>query len=162
MDLAAVAEKAGERVRRRSGREVSVSGDGSVVHGSRHGLERAVGNLIENAAKFDAAGREPIEVDIQHGTTTVTDHGPGIAPADASRVFDRFYRADASRGLPGSGLGLSIVRDVAESHGGRPVVAAAPGGGARVGFSVDISRLIPASHPEQAGPTPPAPTLGDT
>lgn len=162
VDLAAVAKKAGERVRRRSGREVSVSGDGSVVHGSRHGLERAVGNLIENAAKFDAAGREPIEVDIQHGTTTVTDHGPGIAPADASRVFDRFYRADASRGLPGSGLGLSIVRDVAESHGGRPFVAAAPGGGAQVGFSVDISRLTPASHPEQAGPTPPAPTLGDT
>jgi two-component system, OmpR family, sensor histidine kinase MprB len=147
VDLTEVAEKAAERVRRRSGRQVRVTGDGSVVRGSRHGLERAVGNLVENAAKFDADGREPIEVDVRQGVTTVTDHGPGIPAADAERVFDRFYRADASRGLPGSGLGLSIVRDVAEAHGGRSFVAAAPDGGARVGFSVEAARLTAPTEP---------------
>ena len=47
------------------------------------------------------------------------DHGPGIAPADLPHVFDRFYRAATARAVPGSGLGLSIVRQVVESHGGR-------------------------------------------
>ena len=46
------------------------------------------------------------------------DHGPGIPPDDLPHVFDRFYRAASARGVPGSGLGLSIVRQVAEGHGG--------------------------------------------
>ncbi|WP_433038326.1 ATP-binding protein [Actinomycetospora sp. CA-053990] len=145
VDLAEAAEHAAERVRRRTGRQIHVDGDGSVVRGSRHGLGRAISNLVENAAKFDADGHEPIHVNIRNGVVTVTDQGPGIAAGDAHRVFDRFYRADVSRGLPGSGLGLSIVREVAESHGGSPFVADAPDGGARVGFSVDPSRLSPTS-----------------
>ena len=54
----------------------------------------------------------------------MTDRGPGIAPGDAARVFDRFYRADSARAFPGSGLGLAIVRDVAEGHGGGAFVSA--------------------------------------
>ena len=70
---------------------------------------RAVGNLLENAAKF-APADTPIEVREAGGVITVRDHGPGIPAADLPHVFDRFYRADAARSLPGSGLGLEIGR----------------------------------------------------
>jgi two-component system, OmpR family, sensor histidine kinase MprB len=147
--LAGLAEHAAERVGRRSGREIVVDADGSVVRGYRASLERAVGNLLENAAKFDGDSHEPIELRVHRGTTTVRDHGPGIRPADADRVFDRFYRADAARGLPGSGLGLAIVRDVAERHGGAAFVTTPSGGGACVGFGVAPDRLLPdAAEPE--------------
>ncbi len=141
--LAALVRRAAERVQRRTGRAVRVDADGSVVHGRRQGLERAVGNLLENAAKFDGRddGREPLEVQVENGRVTVRDRGPGIDPADADRVFDRFYRADAARGLPGSGLGLAIVRDVALAHHGTVFARARPGGGAEVGFTVDGARL---------------------
>ena len=68
-----------------------------------------------------------MEVCLTGGELTVRDHGPGIAPADLPGVFDRFYRTPSARGVPGSGLGLSIVRQVAESHGGT-VQAESPAG----------------------------------
>ena len=148
--LAEVAARAADRVRRRSGRTVAVDADGSVVRGRRQALERAVGNLLENAAKFDDTG-EAIELRVRAGTTTVRDHGPGIAATDADRVFDRFYRADSARSRPGSGLGLAIVRDVADTHDGATFVTTPPGGGAAVGFSVGADRLVPASSTEPVG-----------
>jgi len=144
VELAAVARRAAQRVHRRTGRLVLLDADDSVARGHRHGLERAVSNLLENAAKFDDDGLDPIEVRIHQGTITVSDRGPGIDAVDAVRVFDRFYRADIVRGLPGSGLGLAIVRDVAEAHGGTVFARTRPGGGAAVGFTVDSSRLLPA------------------
>ena len=78
------------------------------------------------------------------------DRGPGIAPGDESPVFDRFYRAEGARSLPGSGLGLSIVREVAVGNGGSVVAAPRPGGGAQVGFR------LPAVPPD--GPGPPSPS----
>jgi two-component system sensor histidine kinase MprB len=146
--LAAVAEHAAERLRRRSGREVLVHADGSVVVGWRLRLVRAVGNLLENAAKFETEGREPIELRVEHGGITVSDRGPGIDPADAARVFDRFYRADDARALPGSGLGLAIVRDTAEAHGGSVFARPRAGGGASVGFTVGSARFLPNSEPD--------------
>jgi two-component system sensor histidine kinase MprB len=154
--LAGLAQHVAERVGRRSGREIVVDADGSVVRGYRASLERGVGNLLENAAKFDGGSevgdgaRAPIELRVRGGTTTVRDHGPGILPADADRVFDRFYRADAARGLPGSGLGLAIVRDVAERHGGAAFVTTPSGGGACVGFGVAADRLVAESAPVEA------------
>jgi two-component system sensor histidine kinase MprB len=71
----------------------------------------------------------------------VRDHGPGIADADAERVFDRFYRAPAARGKPGSGLGLSIVRQVAEAHGGRALAERAAGGGSRFRLVLPVEPL---------------------
>ncbi|MGW0875686.1 HAMP domain-containing sensor histidine kinase [Streptomyces sp. NPDC002740] len=147
VDLGEVARRAARRVYRRTGRLVHVDADDSVVRGSSQGLERAVGNLLENAAKFDADGGEPIEVHIRQGAIAVRDRGPGIAADDTSRVFDRFYRADSARGLPGSGLGLAIVHDVAAAHGGTVSAGTRPGGGAAVGFTVSRSRLLPASRP---------------
>jgi two-component system sensor histidine kinase MprB len=101
-----------------------------VVHGSRERLESAVGNLLDNAAKWSPRGGE-IEVSLSRGgELTVRDHGPGIDPVDAPYVFDRFYRATSARGMPGSGLGLAIVRQVAELHGGSVAAEVPPGGGA--------------------------------
>ena len=147
VDLGAVAERAAMRVRRRSGRTITIDADATTVLGRGHGLERAVSNLLENAAKFDAGGTAPIEVVIRSGRVEVLDRGPGIGDADAQRVFDRFYRADAARSLPGSGLGLAIVREVARSHGGEVFTAPRSGGGAVVGFAVSAEVLLPNSKP---------------
>ncbi|MBD0844752.1 sensor histidine kinase [Streptomyces sp. TRM68416] len=152
VELASVAHRAGRHLHRRTGRLVQIDADGSVVLGRGHGLERAIGNLLENAAKFDSDASEPVTVHIREGRITVSDRGPGIAAADAARVFDRFYRADTARGLPGSGLGLSIVRDVAENHGGTVFAWTRSGGGASVGFTVSSSLLLPDSAPDSAEP----------
>jgi two-component system sensor histidine kinase MprB len=136
--LGPLAERAAERTRRRTGREVQVDADASVVLGRPLALERAISNLLDNAAKFDSSG-EPISVDIRAGTVAVLDRGPGIGAADAAHVFDRFFRSQDARSRPGSGLGLAIVRDVAESHDGTVFAGNREGGGARVGFSVPLA-----------------------
>ena len=104
--------------------------DEATVRGVRPRIARAVTNLLDNAGKWSPAGGV-VEVSVHGGEVSVRDHGPGVAPEDAPRVFDRFWRASNARSLPGSGLGLSIVKDVAESHGGSVSVEHATGGGAR-------------------------------
>jgi two-component system sensor histidine kinase MprB len=101
--------------------------DPCVVLGNAERIGSAVRNLLDNAAKFSPLGR-PVEVRLLGGQLTVRDYGPGIEPADLPHVFDRFYRAPSARCVPGSGLGLSIVRQVAESHGGS-IRAETPAGG---------------------------------
>jgi two-component system, OmpR family, sensor histidine kinase MprB len=129
--LKELAEKCAVSVRRRTGRAITVTGDDSCVHAGPVALARVVTNLLGNAAKFDTSA-EPVSVDIAGGSMTVRDHGPGFLEEDLGRVFDRFYRADAARSLPGSGLGLSIVADAAKRYGGSVVAANAIGGGALV------------------------------
>jgi two-component system sensor histidine kinase MprB len=101
----------------------------STVIGVPTALERAVGNLLDNAVKWSPPGGE-IEVTVGEGEVTVRDHGRGIDEADLPLVFDRFYRAPAARGMPGSGLGLAIVKQFAEQQGGSVSAEAAAGGGA--------------------------------
>src|SRR6202012_3640858 len=101
------------------------------VFGSAERLGIAVRNLLDNAAKFSPPGA-PVTLRLAVGELSVTDGGPGIAAEDLPHVFDRFYRAVSARAVPGSGLGLSIVRQVAESHGGTATAGPAPGGGPRV------------------------------
>jgi two-component system sensor histidine kinase MprB len=108
----------------------------SLVRGVPESIERAVANLLDNAAKWSPAGSE-IEVTVSDGEVSVRDHGPGIDEADLPFVFDRFYRASSARGMPGSGLGLSIVRQVAEAHGGSVVAEPAEGGGTRMSLRLD-------------------------
>ena len=114
----------------------------AVVIGDDNRLRQVVGNLVGNAARHTPAGT-PIEVAVgrENGRAVleVRDHGPGLAPEHAVKVFERFYRVDASRARSqggGSGLGLSIVTAVVTAHGGRVGVAPTPGGGAT--FRVEL------------------------
>ncbi|MEV1089867.1 sensor histidine kinase [Streptomyces microflavus] len=110
-------------------------------------LARLLTNLLDNAAKFSPVDA-PVEVSLsayggggggRNGSggragdgleLSVRDHGPGIAAEDLPYVFDRFYRAEATRALPGSGLGLAMARQIARAHGAELTARAAPGGGA--------------------------------
>jgi two-component system sensor histidine kinase MprB len=110
--------------------------DESVVDGVPSTIERAIGNLLDNAAKWSSPGAE-VSLEVREGTVRVRDHGPGIADEDLPYVFDRFYRARAARGLPGSGLGLAIVRQVAEAHGGEVVAERVDDGGTLMTLRLD-------------------------
>jgi len=101
----------------------------SLVVGVPERVERAVWNLLDNARKWNPAD-EPVEVAVHDGLVEIRDHGPGIAAEDVSFVFNRFYRSRAARGMPGAGLGLSIVKQIADAHGGSVSVDQAPDGGA--------------------------------
>ncbi|AWT44762.1 MULTISPECIES: HAMP domain-containing sensor histidine kinase [Streptomyces] len=143
VDLADIAEDVAGLARRRTGREIVLRASGDTTAYGRPGLlQRALSNLVENAAKFDRDGTAPIEISVAGpavpGTVRVEvlDRGPGITDTDLLRVFDRFYRAPDARSLPGSGLGLSIVREVALAHGGAPFAAHREGGGSIIGFTV--------------------------
>ena len=134
-----------ERARRNRPEVVySLELEPATVPGVPATIERAVGNLLDNAAKWSPAGAE-VEVVLRDGRLTVRDHGPGIADEDLPYVFDRFYRARAARGMPGSGLGLAIVRQVAESHGGEVVAERAEGGGTRMVLTLGAPRALAAS-----------------
>jgi len=137
VDLADLARRVADRARRRTGREVVVHTAGDTIgNGRPTALARAIGNLVDNADKF-TPGTEPIEIAVRAGRVTVLDRGPGIPSAETARVFDRFYRAETARGLPGSGLGLAVVRSVAQAHGGDVFAEQRPGGGTAIGFTLD-------------------------
>jgi len=108
----------------------------TVVVGYRDRMERAVWNLFENAGKWSGDGGS-VEVSLTAGELRVRDHGPGIAEEDRPLVFERFYRSAAARAMPGAGLGLSIVREVAEAHGGTVLAENATGGGALFRLSLN-------------------------
>jgi signal transduction histidine kinase len=109
--------------------------------GDRDLLVQAVANLLDNALKFTPPGgtvrlvaaTEPGEVVI-----IVADEGPGMAEADRARAGERFFRADAARSTPGSGLGLSLVRAVVGLHRGRVTLAEARPGGSPPGLAVSV------------------------
>jgi two-component system sensor histidine kinase MprB len=127
-----IAADAVERARRnRPSVAFSTDFEESLVHGAPTTIERAVANLLDNAAKWSPPGGE-VEVGVRDGEVSVRDHGPGIDDEDLPFIFDRFYRARTARGQPGSGLGLAIVKQVADTHGGQVVVERAEGGGTRM------------------------------
>jgi two-component system sensor histidine kinase MprB len=111
----------------------------SVVHGSPSTIERAVANLLDNAAKWSPPGGH-VQVAVRDGEVLVRDSGPGIADEDLPYVFDRFYRASSARGMPGSGLGLAIVKQVADAHGGTVAAERVDGGGTLMRLRLDGAR----------------------
>lgn len=133
VDLSAVVGAAVERFVDRSGRNVAMNATPAMVTGDADALDRAVTNLLANAEKYSPAD-STIAVEVSPEGVFVDDAGPGIPANERHRVFDRFYRRDQDRSMPGSGLGLSIVASIVEQHGGDVIVADAPLGGARVGF----------------------------
>jgi two-component system, OmpR family, sensor histidine kinase MprB len=128
----------------------------TIITGVPARLERAVGNLIDNAVKYSPPG-EPVEVRLQAGELTVRDHGPGISAEDLPYVFDRFYRGAEARGRPGSGLGLAIVRQVVVQQAGSVSAESAPGGGTLMRLRLPgaeavtgLDEDLPRAHDERA------------
>jgi len=83
---------------------------------------RCLVNVLHNAIKFSPEGGTiwlSAQPDGGEVRLTVKDEGPGLAPHDLNRIFERFYRSDQARGTPGTGLGLAIARHIMEAHGGR-------------------------------------------
>jgi two-component system, OmpR family, sensor histidine kinase MprB len=99
-------------------------------------LDRAVSNLLDNAVKYGPEG-STVRVSVARGEVTVADEGPGIAGDDLPHVFDRFYRSASARSKPGAGLGLAIVREAAEAHGGR-ATAESSSAGARFRLTLPV------------------------
>ncbi len=134
--------------------ELSVQpGAAFLVIGDDARLRQVIGNLMSNALTHTPDG-SPIEVSIGSGTLDpripdsapavtldVTDHGPGMTPEQAQRVFERFYRADQARTRTtgGSGLGLAIVRALVTAHGGAASVRTAPGRGATFRIALPLA-----------------------
>lgn len=116
-------------------RQIRMIGDGAEVSVRPTQFERALGNLLENAAKWSPAD-SIIEVTVEGRRLAVLDSGPGVADADLPHIFDRFYRADSARSAPGSGLGLAIVKQAVEANGGTVFARNRPGGGAEIGFEL--------------------------
>jgi len=114
--------------------------------GDRDLLLQAVANLLDNAIKFTPVGgvvRLTAHQD-EHGIEiAVSDSGPGLSPEDRARAMDRFFRADASRNLPGSGLGLALVRAVAQLHSGDVILADAMPGAKPPGLKVGLLLPLP-------------------
>ena len=135
--LGDVTRELAARYERRSGREVRVEADESPIEGQLGAVQRAISNLLDNARKFDPSGGV-IDVRVCEGTVEVLDRGPGIVDGEQALVFERFHRSAEARTLPGSGLGLSIVRDVVERHHGTVRVGSRDGGGAAVGFTLPL------------------------
>ena len=144
VDLAEVAASVAARFDAeiaRSGSPFTLALDGPVIgRWDRLRLEQVIGNLLSNAIKYGAG--KPIELRVdREGETArlvVRDRGIGIDPADQERIFRRFERAASSRTYAGLGLGLYVVRQIVEAHGGAVRVASAPGAG--TAFTVELPR----------------------
>lgn len=135
--------------------EVAVRPRPVQVHGHELALRRALDNLLANAIRHSGVGAR-VEVEVGTGPdgwafVAVTDTGPGLSAADAPQVFDRFWRGHGQSSVDGhSGLGLSIVRQVAESHGGLARVHSELGAGSTFVLWLPITPFHP---PESDAPT---------
>jgi two-component system sensor histidine kinase MprB len=98
-----------------------------LVHVDPAGVDHAICNLIDNAIKWNPPDGT-VHVVVADARVSVTDHGPGIADEDLPHIFERFYRAPAARGMPGAGLGLAIVDNVAQANSGTIEVRTGPHG----------------------------------
>jgi signal transduction histidine kinase len=142
---------------------------GVTVIGDRDALKRAVANLLENAVRLAPPGsriRLAVGGEGDGAWIAVADEGPGIAPEDQPRVFDRFWRADKARSRAdgGTGLGLAIVRQIAESHGGQVRLQSKPGVGSSFVIWLPVApapAAEPAPRPPGAAPLAPVATPAD-
>ena len=135
-------------------RPIELHADPAIVIGDRDRLRQIVDNLLSNVRAHTPPGT-PVSVSVrrQNGTAeiAVSDSGPGLDEEHLAHVFERFYRADASRARAsgGVGLGLSIVAAVAEAHGGRVLARSQPGGGTTFEIALPLAGPDDASDPSR-------------
>ena len=114
-------------------------------------VEQVLIDLFDNAIKYTPADT-PIEVsaavDDHVVSVTVADRGPGFAPGEEARIFEKFYRGEAAGTRSGAGLGLAIARGMIEVHGGRIVAEPRPGGGALFRFTLPLGEAPPKVQPD--------------
>ncbi len=110
--------------------------EGATVVASRTRLRELLDALLDNALTYTPEGGV-VRVEVRDSTLEVRDSGPGIPAAEREQVFERFFRGSSAKGTPGSGLGLSVVRAIAEAEGATVSIDTAPEGGAcvRLGFA---------------------------
>ena len=116
---------------------MTIESDPAVV-APPNGVDRIVANLVDNACKFDETG-EAIEVLVDDGRVRVLDRGPGIPEDERELVRERFHRTEAARAKPGSGLGLSIVNDIVDSHDGTLTIESRREGGSDIAFRFPLA-----------------------
>lgn len=127
-----------------AGQQVEVSGHtGRALMGRPMALRRCLVNLIDNAVKYGHAARVSVESLSGAVRIRIRDNGPGIAPSELARVFEPFYRVESSRSREsgGTGLGLTIARNIAEQHGGSIALANHPEGG------LEVTLILPEYYP---------------
>ena len=175
IELGPLVEQAIERVRpqaEREGLELRLRTPNAMVSADPDLAQRALLNLVHNAIKFTPAGGR-VEVFAESGPRfdpapmiwlRVRDTGVGVAAAEQPRIFQRFYRVDRARtgersdgvgAAPGSGLGLAVVRHIAEIHGGGVALESAPGSGSTFSFSLPLAQQRPLSPPAPADSSSP-------
>ncbi|MDR3507747.1 MAG: HAMP domain-containing sensor histidine kinase [Caulobacteraceae bacterium] len=118
--------------RSETGLDVAVDrADRVIIEGDSLGLRRLFNNLLDNAVKFGGSARVRVFQEDGGAVVEIDDSGPGVPPAELERVFDPFYRCEASRSREtgGIGLGLPVVRSIARAHGGDVVLNNRPDGG---------------------------------
>jgi two-component system, OmpR family, phosphate regulon sensor histidine kinase PhoR len=163
-DLGESVRRAAELFRHRAEREgmvleAAIPNDLPEARFDPRAIELAVVNLLDNAAKYAREGGH-VALSVLRGRAGdtleihVTDRGPGISREEARKIFDRFTRGSAAKpGIRGSGIGLSLVKHIAESHGGSVRVRSEPGQGATFVLSIPV-RPSPARGPQRAGAGP--------
>jgi two-component system OmpR family sensor kinase len=163
VQLDRLALEAGRRWRAATGREVTVRvGDPVAVLADEQRLRHALDALVENALNAtEEGGRATIDARVRGGRAVleVSDTGTGIAAADLERIFERFARGADAETRRGTGLGLPIVKAIAEAHGGAVAVDSTPGSGTT--FTVSLGPPLPAAVPAVVpAAAAPAPTPG--
>jgi two-component system phosphate regulon sensor histidine kinase PhoR len=147
VELGAIAREVWERARATDGGRHALDlecNDAAIVRGDRHWLRQLLWNLVENALRYTPAGGSvtlSLRCRPRVAEFTVTDTGIGIPPEHLPRIFERFYRVDPARSRQrgGTGLGLAVVKHVAEAHGGHVRVRSAPGSGTVVTVALPLA-----------------------
>ncbi|HTS46335.1 MAG TPA: ATP-binding protein [Bryobacteraceae bacterium] len=154
-DVTALIESVLEKLKPRTDEraiQVRISSRIPPIWVDRELIEVALRQLIDNALKYsppDTPVRVEAEAESGRVIVSVADSGPGIPEAEQTRIFEKFYRADAARHVPGAGLGLVIAREIIHANGGEIWVESKPGEGSIFRFSVPA---IAAQHNSAAPP----------